>query len=157
VIRQKAKLPNADEAARQHVLDEASEKFHRGERHRPMLTVTRVVLPVERNPLTIKCDQAVIADRDTMGIASEIPEDGGGPAEGRLDVHDPIGAKQRVNEGVPLGRLAERRRDAAEVQLAARVRTAEALDEFATKHPTQNFHGQEEARVFRVHPALVIR
>ena len=107
MIRQKAKLPNADEAARQHVLDEAPEKFHRGERHRPMLTVTRVVLPVERNPLTIKCDQAVIADRDTMGIASEIPEDGGGPAEGRLDVHDPIGAKQCVDEGVPLRRAAQ--------------------------------------------------
>ena len=26
MIRQKAKLPNADEAARQHVLDEASER-----------------------------------------------------------------------------------------------------------------------------------
>jgi hypothetical protein len=64
VVREKAKLSNADEAARQHVLHSAPEKLHGGEGHRPTLTVARVVRPAKGDPLAIKCDHPVIADRD---------------------------------------------------------------------------------------------
>jgi hypothetical protein len=67
---------------------------------------------VKRDALTIEGDQAVIADGDAIRIASEIPEDGEGAAEGRLDVDDPVVAKQRVDECVPRGRIAERGRGA---------------------------------------------
>ncbi len=74
-----AKLPNAHEAAREHVLHEASEKLQRGERHRATLTVMRVVLPAKGDALAIKREQAVIADRDTMGIPTEIAQTAAGP------------------------------------------------------------------------------
>src|SRR5262245_10322376 len=99
----------------------------------------------------------MIADRHTMRIAAEIPEDGRRSAKGRLDVDHPVGTEERVDEGVPSGWVAECRRRTAEVQFAARVRPAETRDKFAAKHPTEDFHRQEEAGVLRVHPALVIR
>ena len=107
VIGEIAKLPNAHEAARQHVLHEAPEKLHRGERHRATLTLMGIVLPAKRDALAIKRDQAVIADRDAMGIPTEVPQHGGRAAEGRLRIDDPVGAKQRVDKRVPAGRLAE--------------------------------------------------
>jgi hypothetical protein len=54
VIGEEAKLSNPDETARQHMLDEASEKLHRRKRHRPTLPVLGVVLPPKGNPVTIK-------------------------------------------------------------------------------------------------------
>ena len=73
-IGEKAKLPNANEAAWQDVLDEAPQKLQRGQRHRPPLVTVRVVLPPEGDPLTIERDQPMIADRDAMGIAAEIAQ-----------------------------------------------------------------------------------
>jgi hypothetical protein len=140
VIREKAKLPNAHEAARQHVLHEAPEKLQRGDRHRATLTVVRVVLPPKGNALAIKREQAVIADRDTMGIPTEIAQDGGWAAEGRLRIDNPVGAKQRVHKRVPARRVAEGGCRPAEIQLAAGIRAVQPRDEFAAKHPTQDFH-----------------
>ena len=79
------------------------EKFHHGERHRPTLPVTRVVLQVERDPLTIKPDQPVIADRDPMRVASEISEDAGGQGRGRpvLLLHGNAGFVQYWSAIVP--------------------------------------------------------
>lgn len=73
MIRQQATLPNADEAARQHVLDEAPEKLHRGERHRAPLVIVSVVPPPEGHARAVEGDQPVVADRDPVGIAPELP------------------------------------------------------------------------------------
>ena len=78
-IRQKTKLADAHEAARQDVLDEATEKLHRRERHRAPLPVVRIVLPPKGHALAVEGEQPMIADRDAMGIASEVPQDGGRP------------------------------------------------------------------------------
>jgi hypothetical protein len=64
VVREKAKLSNADEAARRHVLHSAPEQLHGGEGHRPTLTVAREVRPAKGDPLGIKGDYPVIAGRD---------------------------------------------------------------------------------------------
>jgi hypothetical protein len=54
VIREKPKLANPDEATREHVLDKAPKKFVRGERHRPLRAVVRVVFPAERVDLELR-------------------------------------------------------------------------------------------------------
>src|SRR4030095_9660757 len=43
-VGQEAKLPNADKAPRQDVLDEAPKKLHRGECHRPPVMAVRAIL-----------------------------------------------------------------------------------------------------------------
>jgi len=101
VISEVAKLADAHAAVRQDVLHEASEKLHRGEGHRATLTLVGIILPAKCDALAIEGEQPVITDRDAMGIASEVLQDGRGPTEGWFGIHDPVGAKQRVDELVP--------------------------------------------------------
>lgn len=63
-----AGLPNTDEAAWQHVLDEAPEEFHRGECHRAPPMAARVILPLKGHALTVEGDQAMVTDRDPMRV-----------------------------------------------------------------------------------------
>jgi hypothetical protein len=57
-------------------LDETPEKLHRGQRHGAALVAPGVVLVGKGHVLAIEGEQPVIADRDAMGIASEISQDG---------------------------------------------------------------------------------
>ena len=95
-VREKARLSDTHETARQDVLDEAPEKLHRGERHRAPLVVVGVVLPLEGDVLTIEGEQPMIADRHPMGIAPEIAQHGGGPAEQRQSIL-PIVTEKRLS------------------------------------------------------------
>ena len=115
-----------------------------------------VVLPVKGHALAIEGEQAVIADRDAMGVAPEIAQDGGRPTEGRLGVDDPVGLEERVDEGVPLRRVAQVLAAAGEVEFVPVVRASERLDKLPAKDATEDLHGQEEAGVLRANPALVI-
>ena len=83
-VREKPRLPDSDEAARQDVLDEAPQKLHRGQRHRAPLIVVRVVLPLERDASPVERAQPVIADGHAMRVAAEVAQHGCRTAEGRL-------------------------------------------------------------------------
>ena len=155
-VGEKARLPNADEATRQDVLHEAPEKLHRGQRHRAPLIAVGVVLPLKGHVLAIEGEQPVVADRDAMGVAPEVAQHGGRPTEGRLRVDDPVGLEERIDEGVPLRRIAEVLGAAGEVEVAAVVGATQRRDKLPAKDPTEDLHGQEEARVLRPNPALVI-
>jgi len=91
-----------------------------------------------------------------MGIAPELAQDGGRPAEGRLDVDDPIDGEQGVDEGMPLGGVAKVLGGTGEIELARGVGVAKLLDKLSTKDPTEDLHGEEEARVLGRDPALMI-
>ena len=103
--REIAEVPDADEAAREHMLHEAPQKLHRRERHRARLITVRVVLPLKGDVLAVKGAQPMVADRDAMRVAPEIPEHSPRAAEGGLRVHDPVGVEEGVDEGVPLRRV----------------------------------------------------
>jgi hypothetical protein len=75
----------------------------------------------------------------------------------RLRIDDPVRAKKLIDEGVPAGGVAERRGRAGQIELVARVRTAQCFDKFAAKDATEDLHGQKEALILRTNPALAIR
>src|SRR5207248_11157127 len=83
-VREESRLADAHEATRQDVLDKATQKLHRGERHGAALIATGVVLVGKCHVLAVEGEEPVIADRDPMGIASEISQDGRRSPEGRL-------------------------------------------------------------------------
>ena len=139
------------------MLHEAPQELHRGECHGAPLPVVGIVLPAEGDALPVERDQAMIADGDAMGIASKVAEDGGGGSEGRLRIDHPVGTKQRVHAPLPVHGVAAHGGRATEIQVTAGVGTAQPRDELAAKDPTEDFDGEEEARVLRVHPASVIR
>ena len=123
-VREKARLPDAHEAARQDVLDEAAQKLHGGQRHRAALVAMGVVLPLKRDVVAVEGEQPMIADRHPMGIAPEIAQDGRCATEGRLGVDHPVGLEERIDEGVPLRRVTQVLGAAGEVEFDPACRRA---------------------------------
>src|SRR3989442_13087200 len=99
----------------------------------------------------------MIADGHAMGITPEVPEYGGRSAESRLRVDDPVRLEERIDEGVPLCRVAQVVGGAGEIEFVPGVRASQGSDKFPAKDPTEDLHGKEEAGVLRSDPALVIR
>ena len=135
-----AEVADADETPWQHMLDEAPQKFHCGERHRAPLVVVRIVLPAKRDALAVEGDQPVIADRHTMRVAPEIPQDRRGATKGGFGIDDPVGLEERVDEGVPLRRVAQHAVAPAR-SICPVVGAAQGFDTLAAKHPTQHLNG----------------
>jgi hypothetical protein len=75
----------------------------------------------------------VIADRDAMGVAPEIPEDSGCAPEGGLGVDDPVGVEEGVDEGAPRHWGAQMLGTPGQVELVAVVRASERLDKLPAK------------------------
>ena len=136
--------------------DEAPEKLHGGQRHRAPLIPVRVILPLKGHTLTVEGDQSMVADRDAMRVAPQIPQHRWRPTEGRFRIDDPVGLEERIDEGVPLRRIAEALGRAGEVQVATPVGATEGSDKFPAKHPTEDLDREEEARVLRPNPILMI-
>ena len=63
--------------------------------------VMGVVLVGEGHVVAVEGEQAMVADRHAMGIATEISQHGVGPAEGRFAVDDPIRREERIDESPP--------------------------------------------------------
>ena len=95
-------MADAVEAARQHVKEKAADELVGVERHglAPVAAFDVVVLPFEGDVLLVEHDEPGVRDRDAVGVASEIGEDGLRSGERPLGVDDPFGAAQRRERGV---------------------------------------------------------
>ncbi len=156
-VREKPRLPDAHETTRQDVLDEAAEKLHGGERHHAALIAMGVVLPPEGDVIPVEGDQSVIADGDPVRIATEVAQHGRSAPKRRLRADDPISREERIDEGVPLRRVAQVFGDAGQIEFMPVVRAAERLDKLPAKDATEHLHGKEEVRVLWTDPKLMIR
>ena len=155
-IGQVSKLPDADETAGQNVLGETTEELARRKSHLPLLVAMSVVLPAEGHALAIEGQQAVIADRNTMRIPSQISKHLGGSAKCGFRVYHPILLEECIDKSVKtlwILKLGDRSR---EDEFSLLIHHAHPVYEFGTKDGTEHLHGQEEV-VFRVNPALMVR
>jgi len=89
---------NANEAPGQYMLAEAAQELACGERHDALLVAMRVVFPSEAYAVTVEAEQALVADRDAVGIAAEIPQHVHRITEGRLGIDYPVVLEQRTHE-----------------------------------------------------------
>jgi len=110
-----------------------------GERHRATLVAMGVVLVGEGHVVAVEGDQPVVADRHAMGVATEIPQDGGRAAEGRLGVDDPVG----LEEGVDEGPQAERSR-----RCSVPPARSSSLRSYARRNASTNFPRKTRLRTF---------
>jgi hypothetical protein len=97
--REEAEIADADEALREDVQEEATEKFVDVERQRPHLAPVTVVLPPKRHGVVGHRDEPVVGDGDPVGLPREIVQDVGGAAKGRLGVDHPRLAIEGSEEG----------------------------------------------------------
>ena len=111
-IGEEARMANAVEAGGQDMDQEAADELRFGQAHHlhPVAALDPVVLPPERHRSGVGADEAVVRDRDAVGVAAEIGQHRLRPAEGRLGVDDPVGLAQRREmggEGVGVGQFGQ--------------------------------------------------
>lgn len=88
-------MADAVEAARQDVEEKAADELGGVERHglEPVAAFDPVVFPFEGDALVVERDEPGVRDRDAVGVAGEIGEDGLRSGEGPLGVDDPCDRK----------------------------------------------------------------
>ena len=95
-----------------------------------------VILPEEHDLVVVKSQEAVIADRDTMGIASQICQHVMWAAKRPLGVDDPVLAKKWPQECVKGLFLFQGLESSVEGELTLAKSLFQAVDEFAAKNST---------------------
>jgi hypothetical protein len=88
---EEAVVADAVEAAGQHVEKEAADELVGRERHglEPVAAFDPIVLPPEGDAVVVEPDQTRIRDRDAVGVAGQVGEDGLWSGERPLGVDDP--------------------------------------------------------------------
>jgi len=86
-------VPDAVEAVRQDLDQEAANKLRRGQPHHllPVARFDAVILPAESDGLGIGADQARIRDRDPVGVSAQVSQHRLRAAERWLGVDYPFG------------------------------------------------------------------
>lgn len=118
-------MPDALEAAGQHVRQKTADELGGVERHAFLCRAVSVVPPVEGDAAMVEGNQAAIGDRDPAGVAAQIGKHLPGAGERTLGVHRPFDAAQwrkACGEGASPGELSQ---TAPEAQLACLVREPE--------------------------------
>jgi hypothetical protein len=124
-------MSDAMEAAGQHVQEKAADELGGVERHGPeaVAAFDPIVLPFEGDAFVVERDEPGVRERDAVGIAGEIGEDGLWPGEPPLGVDDPFRAAQRRERGVEGALLGQRGEIAEEDEAAGRVQGRKAVEE----------------------------
>ena len=138
------------------MLQESPQKFWCGKGHGAVVVAVSVVLPSESNLLAIEGEQPMIADGDSVSVASEIAKNRARSAQRRFGVDDPVLAKQGVEEGLKPARIGQRGRLPPEDEKPAAMGPAQSPDEALAKDPAEHLHREEET-VPGTDPALMIR
>jgi len=122
------------------MLQESPQELWCGDGHGALFVTVGVVLPLESDPLAIEGEQSVIADRDSVGVASEVAENRKRSAKRRFGVDDPVLAKQRVDKRLKSPRIGQRGGLATEHELVAAICPAQSSHEALAKDPTEHLH-----------------
>ena len=146
---QQAVVPDAVEAIGQDVDQEPADELGRGQPH-DLLPVARfdaIVFPSEGHGLGIGADQAVVRDRDPVGVSAEISQHGLGSAEGRFGIDHPFGFAERGEPGAEGVRAFQLGQMVEKDQLTGPVQIHQPVQKQAPEQPRQNPHMQKEPRL----------
>ena len=144
-VGEEAEVADADQAFRQNVDEEAPQELVGRDHHDLLLADGCVVLPAEGDLIVLEADEAMVRDRDTVGVAGEIVENVFGTTEGRLGVDDPVLGKELSEEMLEAFGCSEFLERAVELELALEQKLLEFGGELAAEDAAQDPDRQEEA------------
>lgn len=149
-------MSDADESFGQDVQEEASKKLDGVECHDLLFASVCVVFPGEGDLPLGEIDDAVVRDRDPMGVATEVVKDVVWPAERSLCENDPVLRVELVFETFPLAILQQIGGAPGEIEFSVLMGSVEHREELPSEEFAEDLHGQEV--VFRRRdPALTIK
>jgi hypothetical protein len=82
------------------VKKEPSDKFVRFERHGLFTVIVGIVSPEKRDIAILVGKDAIIADRDSVGISAEVLKNTFGATEGRFAIDDPLLLVELSHKGI---------------------------------------------------------
>ena len=94
-VGKESEVPNADEAFRKQVQEEAAQELIDRQSHQLLFVVVSGVAPTESDFAVRKGKQAVVGDGHAMGIAPQILEYKLWATEGAFRIDHPIFSEQR--------------------------------------------------------------
>ena len=95
-VAEEAVIADAVEPMRQDVEEKAADEFLRGKGHRFLLAVVPIVLVSEADLTGFDVQQAIVGDRDAMGVAADVIQHLFGSGEGSLGIDHPLCLFQRL-------------------------------------------------------------
>lgn len=146
------------ESIGQNVDQEPADELDCGQAHNLLAipALDPVILPTERNSVSIRTDQSMVRDRDPMGIAAEIGQHRLRAAKWGFGIYHPFRFAERgepLRKGILLRQVIE---IAKEGELACAVRVLEPIQKQASEQPSQHPNMQKEPR-FAGDPPRAIR
>lgn len=139
-------MPDADEAWREDVEEEAPKEFLGVKGHMAFFVQGITGSDGEGDAIRIDGDEAVVGDADAVGVVAEVSEEIGGSAKGAFGVDDPGFGVEGVAEGGPCEGVLEVGEMARKVEITLSAGLDERLDEKVLKALTEDLHREEVSR-----------
>ena len=146
-VGEEAIMPEAHEAAGQHMQQEASDKFVGVERHGLDTIALTTVAVGKADPPVTHVEDPVVRDGDAMRIAADIVQDVCRACKGRLGVDDPLFGIELRAQLLEALRGAQGWGALSEGQGAGGACLGQRLAELPAKDRAQGPHGKEEAGI----------
>src|SRR5215475_11329772 len=126
-------MANLDEAAWQHMQQEAAYKLHCIQSHDLFLVAVGRIPPAKSNLTVFEAKQSAVGDGDAVRIMSQVLNDMPRGRKGLLGVDDPVLIFERPGKSIESSALLKRRQRSFQLQLASTKRAPEKSEELSPK------------------------
>jgi len=123
---------------------EPSDKLAGLEGHGLLTVLVGIIPPSEGNPAVSEGEDAVITDRDPVGISAEVLKDPVGAIEGWFAIDDPLFMVELPPEGLEVSGILEMSEIGGKDQIPSLEAFFEEAEELAFEQCRQDPHGKEE-------------
>jgi len=130
-IGQKTKMADLDEAAWQHMEQEAAHKLQSIQGHGLLLVAVCGITPAKGNLTVLEAQESTVGDGDAVSVVSQVLNHMPRAREGLLDVDNPVFIFERPGKSIESSALLKRRQSSAELELAATKRAPEKSEELS--------------------------
>lgn len=130
-ISQKTKMTDFDEAAWQHMQQEAAHKLHCIQGHGLFLVAVCGITPAKSNLPVFEAKQSTVGDGDAVSVMSQVLNDMPRGRKRLLRVNDPVFVFERPGKSIDSFSLLKGRQRSAEFKLAATKRAPEKSEELS--------------------------
>src|SRR5215471_19554241 len=126
-------IANALESIGQSVKEKTTDELLGGKRHGFLLTLMSVVFPLESHLAICDIQQAMVRDRDTVGVASDVIEHLLRASKRSLGIYNPFGFSERRQVAAKFAAVPEFFQAGKELQLAGIERVLKRFQEKAAE------------------------
>jgi hypothetical protein len=137
-------VADSDEAPREHVQQKAPDKLIGMHGQEPLVVVVSGIAPAERYGVVNQRNQAVVGNRDAMGVGAEVSEHLIGPSERRLTIDNPAQRVKLTDQAPEQSGLFQAANPAVELELPGSVSLLERCYEFPRKSLARTASGRKK-------------